>query len=157
MSTERLARHRHNIVNMRLAGGCIICRVPQPTTTTSSRYPTGYFSSQVNHANHLLSPSQEPDSNQIPTLGPGRGWGRAMRRQVRGVGHFFFPAAASAALFSSAIQPRKIRTSLTQSQESRNAPFFCFSRMIAAASSLCFWNSDPDMPFFPFCLGGCQP
>lgn len=68
--------------------------------------------------------------------------------------YFFFPPA-SACFFSSAVGSRCQSCVFTGSQwlESRNLPLRCFSRMIAAASSLAFWNSVPDMLFLFFYWG----
>lgn len=41
----------------------------------------------------------------------------------------------------------------SQGRKLRDLPLRCFSRMIAAASSLAFWNSVPDMLFLVFYWG----
>lgn len=64
--------------------------------------------------------------------------------EARELDYFFFPpAAASAAFFSSAgneamLVNRVIQVIRDEAETERNSPFFCFSRMMAAASSLDF-------------------
>jgi hypothetical protein len=72
--------------------------------------------------------------------------------------HYFFPPA-SAIRFSSAVSERSVTCVGFQGWASQNAlsrytPFFCFSRMIAAASSLVFWYWVPVWVFLFFCEMG---
>jgi len=64
-------------------------------------------------------------------------------------GYFFFPAAASACLRSSAIGQTVSMSGFNN--RIANPPFLCFSRIMAAASSLALWNSVPDIVVLLFC------